>query len=270
MSTHWGPEGDGSAGSGPPGQGWGTGPAGPPPNDPWGAPPLPPPPPRSPDGGQHPGHDPYGGQQQGPGPYGPPPGGYGPPHDPYGSTQQVPYAQQPPPPPPPPPGGGGGPKLRWVLLGALLVASVAALVTVLMILFTGPSSDSGKTVVAERAPDTAAPTTSAPASPTTPRATTSTPSPTPSRSTVSLPSDAVPCPGGQQTAELSRSAAKDGTTSCEFAEEVRLAYLQQSSRSGTVRVQAWSPVTRKNYTMTCTGEAPVRCSGGTDAVVYLY
>lgn len=55
-----------------------------------------------------------------------------------------------------------------------------------------------------------------------------------------------------------------------FAEQVRLAYLGQPVREGTVSVAATSPVTGQTYRMTCTGGAVVECTGGNNAVVYLY
>jgi hypothetical protein len=54
-------------------------------------------------------------------------------------------------------------------------------------------------------------------------------------------------------------------TSCAFAFNVRAAY----DRQGPGTVLAYSPVTRRTYAMTCAGSAPVVCTGGNDASVYL-
>ncbi|WP_280397402.1 hypothetical protein [Nocardia carnea] len=72
------------------------------------------------------------------------------------------------------------------------------------------------------------------------------------------------------TAEFANSAVANSVTSCEFAEQVRLAYLDQPVRDGTVSVAASSPVTGQTYRMTCTGGSVVECTGGNNAVVYLY
>ena len=78
------------------------------------------------------------------------------------------------------------------------------------------------------------------------------------------------CAEDEDGIELPNVGARSGTTSCPFAEEVRLAYLQQPDRDGQVTVEAVSPVTGDRYTMSCRGSAPVVCRGGNDAQVYLY
>jgi hypothetical protein len=70
--------------------------------------------------------------------------------------------------------------------------------------------------------------------------------------------------------ELSNSAVGSSQTSCAFAEVVRSAYATQPRRSGTVVINAYSPVTNETYRMTCTGSGVVTCKGGNNAVVYLY
>jgi hypothetical protein len=64
-----------------------------------------------------------------------------------------------------------------------------------------------------------------------------------------------PCGGGL--------VVGSGTT-CEFAENVRAAY--DSNGPGTV--EAYSPVTEKTYSMTCTAGTPVVCTGASGASVY--
>ena len=61
-------------------------------------------------------------------------------------------------------------------------------------------------------------------------------------------------------------------TSCPFAENVKRAYSNAysatSTRPDTVSVA--SPVTGVTYEMRCTGESPVACRGGTNALVEFY
>lgn len=66
-------------------------------------------------------------------------------------------------------------------------------------------------------------------------------------------------------------AAGTGTdvTSCEFAVAVRDAYVAGGS-NGSATLRVTSPVTNKAYTMSCSGEAVTRCTGGNNAVVVLY
>jgi hypothetical protein len=54
-------------------------------------------------------------------------------------------------------------------------------------------------------------------------------------------------------------------TSCPFALNVRAAY----ELHGPGTVDAYSPVTRRTYAMFCSGAAPVVCTGGDHASVYL-
>jgi hypothetical protein len=58
-------------------------------------------------------------------------------------------------------------------------------------------------------------------------------------------------------------------TSCPFAENVANAYTSAGD-SGTVAVTASSPVTGETYTMQCTGQSPVSCGGGNNALVVFY
>lgn len=53
-------------------------------------------------------------------------------------------------------------------------------------------------------------------------------------------------------------------TTCSFAENVRSKYEQEGP--GTYEI--YSPVTEKTYSMTCSGGAPVVCTGGNNAAVY--
>jgi hypothetical protein len=58
-------------------------------------------------------------------------------------------------------------------------------------------------------------------------------------------------------------------TSCPFAENVANAYINALD-SGNVTVTATSPVTGDTYTMQCSGDSPVSCSGGNNALVVFY
>ena len=86
----------------------------------------------------------------------------------------------------------------------------------------------------------------------------------------SVPPYSTPCTSGSSGYELSNSAAGSSQTSCAFAEVVRSAYATQQRRGGTVIINAYSPVTKETYRMTCTGTRVATCKGGNNAVVYLY
>ncbi|WP_454195967.1 protein kinase domain-containing protein [Nocardia sp. Marseille-Q1738] len=94
---------------------------------------------------------------------------------------------------------------------------------------------------------------------------------------VTLPAGAKPCGQGQAVAgAFTQSAAGTAVTSCAFAEEVRRAYAEVGTAQNTARdaprtVVATSPVTGRSYTMNCQSEGQlVTCSGGENAVVYVY
>lgn len=85
-----------------------------------------------------------------------------------------------------------------------------------------------------------------------------------------VPAYSTQCTSGAGGYELSNSAVGSSQTSCAFAEVVRSAYATQPRRGGTVIINAYSPVTRETYRMTCTGSGVVTCKGGNNAVVYLF
>ena len=66
------------------------------------------------------------------------------------------------------------------------------------------------------------------------------------------------------------AAAGNAHTSCPFAIAVRSAYLASGASGGTTSLRAYSPSTHTSYDMACAGDQPVICTGGKDAVVYLY
>lgn len=85
-----------------------------------------------------------------------------------------------------------------------------------------------------------------------------------------VPAGAKACPSKFTDSELPASAVGTDMTSCEFAEAIRRTYLTQPGRTGVVELYVASPKTGLNYTVTCSGSAPVRCTGGDNAVVYLF
>ncbi|WP_040791486.1 serine/threonine-protein kinase [Nocardia paucivorans] len=166
-----------------------------------------------------------------------------------------------------------------ILVGIMVVA-VVAIVAVLgfqLLGSTEPSAAPAGVAVRSAAPtgpSTAPSTSIAPRSTTPTSSTTTTP--------AALPAGAQPCPrtgsdtrSRSDTRGLDRSATGTSVTSCGFAEEVRKAYLASAGAGATdgtsVTVTATSPVTGRSYTMTCTAEKGlVTCSGGENAVVYVY
>ena len=65
-------------------------------------------------------------------------------------------------------------------------------------------------------------------------------------------------------------AVGSSVTSCEFAEVVWSQYVSSGAMGGSRTVRAYSPVTGKSYTMSCSGGAVVTCTGGNNAVVHIY
>ncbi|ORW29571.1 hypothetical protein AWB91_23070 [Mycobacterium paraense] len=63
-------------------------------------------------------------------------------------------------------------------------------------------------------------------------------------------------------------AAGTSVTTCQFSKNVRDAFEQSGFRTGTV--EAFSPVTGLWYDMDCAGTYPVACTGGKNALVYVY
>lgn len=97
--------------------------------------------------------------------------------------------------------------------------------------------------------------------------------PTTAITSVTLPAGAQQCPTvGGPAAGFSRSAAGSPATSCQFAEQVRQAYGASGPASSQARqIVAVSPVTGQSYTMSCAANGGlVTCTGGDDAVVYVY
>jgi len=117
-------------------------------------------------------------------------------------------------------------------------------------------SGNGQSPLAETSPSTdPVSTTSAPAS-----------------GPVTLPPEAVICPVTYTgpSGSLGNSARGNDVTSCPFSEKVRQAYVESGSVGSPVVVQANSPVTHLDYEMSCEGTAPVVCTGGNNAIVYIF
>lgn len=87
-----------------------------------------------------------------------------------------------------------------------------------------------------------------------------------SASPSSSASDAFP-PAGATMCSGSDTIAVGANTSCEFAANVAAAIPEGSS--GSFQVNAKSPVTGKDYTMSCTKTIHTVCTGGNNATVYV-
>lgn len=102
----------------------------------------------------------------------------------------------------------------------------------------------------------------------------STPATDPIAPVAGLPPGATFCSVTYSEVKTPFSHGARGTplTSCGFVEEVRRAYAKQASPSSPAnRINVSSPVTRKGYELMCvTVGAYVTCTGGEDAIVYLY
>jgi hypothetical protein len=90
-----------------------------------------------------------------------------------------------------------------------------------------------------------------------------------------LPPGASSCPHiyTEVTAPFNAGARGTPITTCNFVEQVRwTAYVDHlSTSSPPTQLWAFSPTTRKQYEMQCiSGGSYLTCTGGEDAVVYLY
>jgi len=71
------------------------------------------------------------------------------------------------------------------------------------------------------------------------------------------------------TGPFAAAAAGNSATSCPFALNVQAMFTDGPAGTPST-IEVWSPVTSKLYVMTCTGTQPVTCTGGNNAIVYLY
>lgn len=179
-------------------------------------------------------------------------GGYG------GPPSQPHYAA-----PPPPRDRGFSPfALLALLVGGLLVGALAMFA---IITFMGGDDDGSGQATSTQ--------TTSQQSPSEPSGSGSSPKPSMS-STASpvtrkgeLPAGASACSGAKEGTAVARGTE---VTSCPFAEAVRDAYLAKDPKGADVSLEVRSPVTGDSYTMRCTGRSVTVCTGGNNAVVYLY
>ena len=112
-------------------------------------------------------------------------------------------------------------------------------------------------------PSATAPSTSAP----TPTPSTAAPSAS-SSATTTIPAGARRCSSSGRDAGATAYAGTE-RTSCEFAAAVREAYRKAGTPDGATTLRAYSPVTKKWYSLSCDGGEPVKCTSTTNAVVLL-
>jgi len=83
-------------------------------------------------------------------------------------------------------------------------------------------------------------------------------------------------PGGEFVNDCGGGLYANSNTSCPFAQNVAQQWRRadpQGAASGAESwvIDAWSPVTNQNYTMTCLREGDaVICRGGNDAAIFFY
>lgn len=158
----------------------------------------------------------------------------------------------------PPPRQGMSPGLIVALtVMAMLLLGVIGLAAFLVApRFAGESAApvTSTVSVTATAEESAAPTTVQPAQPARPAA---------------APAGAYECANTGGGA-YSGVAVGSSVTSCEFAGAVQSEYLASGAGGDPAVVTAYSPVTGRNYTMSCSGGPVVTCRGGNNAVVHLY
>ncbi len=182
--------------------------------------------------------------------------------------------------PPPPaaqrpsltPTGGSGPSpfaLVAMLVAAVLVG--ALIMGLFQIMGSAEPAAAPTTTTVTRTPE---PTTTDEPSPA-PR----TPSPSKSSRASTTTSSAVKRTGDKPAAvkrvcagswKGARVGVGTTSTTCGFAEQVRKAYVNGGGDGSKTSIRAKSPATGKTYTMSCSGATVTRCTGGRNAVVYLY
>ena len=89
----------------------------------------------------------------------------------------------------------------------------------------------------------------------------------PSAST-SMPAGARRCSTSGSDSVATAYAGSE-RTSCEFAAAVRDAYRKAGNPEAATSLRAYSPVTKKWYSLSCDGGEPVRCTSTTNAIVLL-
>jgi len=76
--------------------------------------------------------------------------------------------------------------------------------------------------------------------------------------------------GRSGSGRYAAAAAGNDHTTCPFALNVRKEYQGSGANGAEIRLRVYSPVTKQRYDMDCSGDQPVMCVGGSDALVYLY
>ena len=120
----------------------------------------------------------------------------------------------------------------------------------------------------QAAPTTAPGVTSAPAAPAS-RATTTVPATQLSFPDVWVPAGSKECQRSG-TGPWAAVGTQNATTSCPFAINVRTAYLASGLNGRAGQVGAYSPTTKLDYVMSCSGDQPVVCVGGKAGRVVIY
>ena len=169
------------------------------------------------------------------------------------------------------PGGYGGPPQKEgmssaavvaLTIGVMVLIGLIVLVIFLMVLrFNGNS--------AAPVTSTVSATATAPEAPAQPTVQPARPAQPVQPARPATPSGAYECSDAEDGA-YSRSAVGSNATSCEFALSVWTEYLLARGDGGPVVLDAFSPVTGEVYTMSCSGGDVVTCTGGNNAVVYIY
>jgi serine/threonine protein kinase len=157
-----------------------------------------------------------------------------------------PAARSTPPPPPPrqpsSPGGGSSATRTAAIIGGAVVVAAGLLAAAVVI--AGKDTSSGQTTnsAAGRQVTKTHPNTSTPKPP------------------------QPQMPAESELTQCSASVSVGAVTSCPFGINVARAYR---ASGGSSSVRAYSPVTEIEYMMNCAGTAPVVCTGGKGASVYI-
>lgn len=135
---------------------------------------------------------------------------------------------------------------------------------------TPPLTSGGTTVVTATAVVTATvPSTVVVAPPAPARPPTVAPPAAAAYPSIHLPITAKVC-GSTAGGPYAQVATGNESTSCPFALNVQTAYIQAGGSGAPIVVNAYSPVTTKWYSMSCSGYQPVTCTGGVAAIVVLF
>lgn len=168
---------------------------------------------------------------------------------------------------PPPQNGPRKNRNGWLAPLAVILVSLAALAAVFLVTQTGGDDKpaDAPTSLPEQT-STPSPTTSD-ETPQTSSSSSSTSESSTSTSTSSSSSTSATLPAGVKVCGPGVGAG--ATTTCGFAQNVASAVRSAGKDSGTFTVGAWSPTTKKDYTLRCTASDVTVCTGGRAAVIYV-